>query len=92
MAARRRSPVLDETVAVSDEAEVELSQGNPEVLEAPGLGAPPAPTSFVVAPGRAITTRARGIIPAGMTVYASDFSAGEARLTDLVSAGYIVAS
>lgn len=49
----------------------------------------PKSSRYVVAQGRGITTRARGIVSSGSEVFSSDFSGGESRIADLISAGYL---
>lgn len=53
---------------------------------------PPVEGSVVVAHGRSVTTRSRGIVSAGDVVTADDFSSGDVRIEQLVEAGYLVRS
>lgn len=48
--------------------------------------------TFIVAKGKSISTKSRGIVDAGKQVFVDDFSEGEKRLEELVLAGYLTKS
>jgi len=73
--------------APSDDSEPEQPKA-PESAKAEA----PKPETFVVAKGRSVTTRARGIVSSGQAVTAQDFAGGEARLQELATAGYLTGS
>ena len=93
------SPDADETedllgmLDLDNEKEEETPEPDNPQVDAP----PPeetakteAGTSVLVAPGKSVGTRGRGIVKAGDPVTAEDFSAGEDRIQELVAAGYLV--
>lgn len=53
--------------------------------------APKKPKGYFVAKGKSVGTRSRGIVSEHDQVFPADFSAGQERIDQLATAGYVVA-